>query len=243
MNNNESIFRWIPKNPNKLQRAMLDLYFRFVFSLSPAETYENNPQQYFYHVQKAFWWYLDFSVKRENSKLPQIRKEDEFVRLFHESTPLARFNSAEFFQKHTNHKTNRLRVPRAGAVIVHETGTKILLIRSTKNNLTLPGGKSGSPTEPKLVTAVREVFEETGFDISDIIVPTLFVDVVPFKGASLSRFYVIPNVNDEETQDLSPLTRGEVKSIQWYKISSGHVKRLEAFKAAIKMFPTLFNQD
>lgn len=83
-----------------------------------------------------------------------------------------------------------------------------------------PKGKIGKDEDPS-DCAVREVYEETGFDISSRIISNDYIDA--HNGNSIAiqqstRLFIIPGV--PESTEFTPQTRKEISKIQWHPIES-----------------------
>lgn len=63
--------------------------------------------------------------------------------------------------------------------------------------------------------AVREVLEETGFDIAGIISAKEFLETT--VNDQLTRLYLIPGVS--RSTKFIPRTRNEIRALQWFPIA------------------------
>ena len=103
---------------------------------------------------------------------------------------------------------------------------------SSKASWGFPKGKIGKDEDPA-DCAVREVFEETGYDISPLLSSNNYIDShtatstssssSPSSSSSCSnqqsiRLFIIPNVPEFTT--FTPQTRKEISKIQWHPIES-----------------------
>ncbi len=94
---------------------------------------------------------------------------------------------------------------------------------SSKSSWGFPKGKIGKDEDPA-DCAVREVFEETGFDISSRLSSNNFIDSHNYTATTgnndqkSTRLFIIPGV--AESTVFVPQTRKEISKIQWHKIDS-----------------------
>lgn len=122
------------------------------------------------------------------------------------------------FEEFLQYKT---RVPVRGAILLNEAMDSTVLVKGWKKgaNWSFPRGKINK-NEDDLDCAIREVYEETGFDIREAgLVPKH--DEVKYIEISMReqqiRLYVFRNVPMET--NFQPRTRKEISKIQWYKLS------------------------
>lgn len=109
----------------------------------------------------------------------------------------------------------KLSVPTYGAIILSEDLKHVLLVQSfwAKSSWGFPKGKINE-TESPTNCAIREVVEETGFDISNLIDPNDFIESI--VSDQFTRLYIIQNV--PKTTVFQPQTRNEIKSCEWFPI-------------------------
>lgn len=105
--------------------------------------------------------------------------------------------------------------------------TKVLMVKGWKSNATwgFPRGKINKD-EPDDVCAIREVFEEIGFDISPYLVPEDFIDITIRQ--KNFKLYIIRGVPGNTK--FCPQTRKEISKIEWHD-----VKTLPAFSSESKV--------
>jgi len=143
------------------------------------------------------------------------------LRIFQHCPLLASFpveNHMRAFEEFLQYKT---RVPVRGAILLNEAMDSTVLVKGWKKgaNWSFPRGKINKD-EDDLDCAVREVYEETGFDIREAgLVP--HKDEVKFIEVTMReqqmRLYVFRDV-PMDTQ-FEPKTRKEISKIEWYKLS------------------------
>ena len=122
------------------------------------------------------------------------------------------------FEEFLQYKT---RVPVRGAILLNEAMDSTVLVKGWKKgaNWSFPRGKINKD-EDDLDCAIREVYEETGFDIKEAgLVPK--DDEVKYIEISMReqqiRLYVFRNIPMDTL--FQPKTRKEISKIAWYKLS------------------------
>lgn len=107
-------------------------------------------------------------------------------------------------------------VPTYGAILLTPDMKHCLLVQSffAKNSWSFPKGKVNENEEPDKC-AVREVYEETGFDCGQLINPNAFVEGQT-SNFQYTRLYIVKNVPMETK--FCPRTRNEIKDCSWFTI-------------------------
>ena len=76
--------------------------------------------------------------------------------------------------------------------------------------------------------AVREVLEETGYDISQMISAQKFLETT--VNDQLTRLYIIPGV--PHLTKFIPRTRNEIRAVQWFAIADLPTNKKDALTKA-----------
>ncbi|CAA7031498.1 unnamed protein product [Microthlaspi erraticum] len=138
-----------------------DLCSRFV--LNVPEEDQQSFERILFLVESAYWYYEDNAV--ENDPTLKSLSLKEFTSLLFNSCAVLRpyvANIGDIFKDFTSYKC---RVPVTGAIILDETYERCLLVKGWKgSSWSFPRGKK-SKDEEDHACAVREVLEETGFDM------------------------------------------------------------------------------
>ncbi|KYM94740.1 mRNA-decapping enzyme 2 [Cyphomyrmex costatus] len=110
------------------------------------------------------------------------------------------------------------KLPTYGAIILNEDVTKVLLVQSYwgKNKWGFPKGKLDCRKEPYQY-AVREVREETGFDITKYIKINEYIEST--INDKIIRLYIIICDLSLDTK-FKPQTREEIMDIRWFDVST-----------------------
>lgn len=107
-------------------------------------------------------------------------------------------------------------VPTYGAILLDEKMENVLLVQGywARSSWGFPKGKVNKEERPH-DCAVREVQEETGFDISKLIDKEEYIDHC--VNEQQIRLYIITGVTKDTK--FHPKTRKEIKSIEWFPIN------------------------
>ncbi|RZC76937.1 hypothetical protein C5167_001141 [Papaver somniferum] len=179
------------------QELLDDLCSRFVLNV-PKEDLESF-ERILFLVEQAHWFYEDNSVEQN----PSLK-----------SLSLREFTSLnDIYKDFTSYK---VRVPVTGAIILDESFERCLLVKGWKigASWSFPRGKKNKDEEDN-TCAVREVLEETGFDISKLLKVDEYIEVT--IGEQRVRLYIIAGVKDDTV--FAPQTKKEISEISWHRIS------------------------
>lgn len=107
-------------------------------------------------------------------------------------------------------------VPTYGAILLSEGNTHVLLVQSywAKSSWGFPKGKVNEAEEPAHC-AIREVYEETGFDITNYIDAENYLESV--INEQLVRLYIVTGISLETK--FQPRTRYEIKACEWFSVA------------------------
>nr|CAH0105290.1 unnamed protein product [Daphnia galeata] len=167
---------------------------------------------------------LDDLCSRFIVNVPEEERKDLHLSFLHKYIPN--------FERHLEQfREYKQAVPTFGAILLNEELTHILFNRFylnfeklqqvllvqgfwSKSSWGFPKGKVNEGEDPARC-AVREVLEETGFDISHLISVKEFLETT--VNDQLTRLYIIPGV-PHETKFI-PRTRNEIRALQWFPIA------------------------
>ncbi|PKS10395.1 hypothetical protein jhhlp_002146 [Lomentospora prolificans] len=202
----------------QLEDWLDDLCVRFIINL-PQEDLSSVPRICF-QVEEAQWFYEDF-IRPLDPTLPSMSLRTFCLRIFQHCPLLTTFPVGAHIQAFEEFLQYKTRIPVRGAILLNEAMDSVLLVRGWKKgaNWSFPRGKINKD-EDDLDCAIREVYEETGFDIRDAGLvasqkETKFIEVT-MRDQQI-RLYVFRDV-PMDTQ-FQPRTRKEISKIQWYKLS------------------------
>lgn len=192
---------------------LLILYSRFIINVPEEE--RKDLVRICFQIELAHWFYLDFYCTEENPKLKPCNMKDFATHIF---------QHIPFLIPHVPHidavleqwREYKQNVPTFGAIVLNEDMTKVLLVQSywARNSWGFPKGKVNEDEEP-LHCAVREVLEETGFDISNLIDKSEYIESI--INDQVVRLYIISGV--QEDTKFQPKTRKEIKNVEWFDVA------------------------
>ncbi|KAL8739965.1 MAG: hypothetical protein Q9190_007276, partial [Brigantiaea leucoxantha] len=195
-----------------------DLCVRFIINL-PQEELES-VERICFQVEEAQWYYEDF-VRPLDPDLPSLNLRHFCLRIFQHCPILSEFSPyhhSTAFEEFLAYKT---RVPVRGAIMLNEAMDAVVLVKGWKKgaNWSFPRGKINKD-ESDLDCAIREVYEETGYDVESAGLvgnpeETKFIDVaIQHQHLRLYVFLGVPMDTHFEAR-----TRKEISKIQWWKLS------------------------
>lgn len=191
---------------------------RFIINL-PQEELES-VERICFQVEEAQWYYEDF-VRPLDPDLPSLNLRNFCLRIFQHCPLLSEFSPyhhSTAFEEFLAYKT---RVPVRGAILLNEAMDEVVLVKGWKKgaNWSFPRGKINKD-ESDLDCAIREVYEETGYDVQRAGLvgdpkDTKFIDVA-IQHQHL-RLYVVRGVPVDTYFEAR--TRKEISKIEWWKLS------------------------
>ena len=167
-------------------------------------------------IEQAHWFYIDFYVNDPKYKLAQSNMKEFAAHIF-QHIPFLRDHANRVDEIIEEWKEYKLAVPTYGAIILNTFLDKVLLVQGfwAKASWGFPKGKVNED-EPPDQCAVREVLEETGFDISSYLEEEEWLE--QNINEHTVRLYLIPGV--PENTKFQTITRCEIKDIRWFDINS-----------------------
>ncbi|KAJ5492205.1 mRNA decapping protein 2 Box A [Penicillium expansum] len=202
----------------RLEDWLDDLCVRFIINL-PREELES-VERICFQVEEAQWFYEDF-IRPLDPALPSMNLKTFAMRIF-QHCPLmsswSHYHHVAAFQEFLDYKT---RVPVRGAIMLNQEMDEVVLVKGWKKgaNWSFPRGKINKG-EKDLDCAIREVYEETGFDVREANLVKNNDDVkyieITMREQHM-RLYVFRGVLRDTY--FEPRTRKEISKIEWYKLS------------------------
>jgi 8-oxo-dGTP pyrophosphatase MutT (NUDIX family) len=130
--------------------------------------------------------------------------------------PLLRCDPTEVEKHLENFLHYKQRVNVYGAIILNTTLDKVLLVKGwySRSSWGFPRGKINKD-EPEISCAIREVYEEIGYDLTGMIDPKEFIEL-KIREQNIKLFIVhgVP-----ETTNFAPQTRKEISKIEWHLVN------------------------
>ena len=190
-----------------------DLCCRFIINIPSDEL--QSVQRVGFQVELCHWFYEDF-VRQECPSLKSYSLKHFSKMLFGHCPLLTHWVAAhdQLFNQFQQYKT---RVPVCGAIIMNNTLDKVLLVRGWRSNASW-GFPKGKINKDELVTscAIREVYEEIGFDISPYIRQNEYLE--RFISDQKIRLYIIAGIPEDTL--FQTRTRKEIGAINWFPLNA-----------------------
>lgn len=209
--------------PLTLPEWLDDLTVRFLLNLPPSEL--SSVPRLCFQVEEAQWFYEDFvrpAVAAAGAPpLPALPLRQFCLLLFQHCPLFNGFTDAQHLAAYEEFLAYKVRVPVRGAIMLNEKMDKLVLVRGWKKGASwsFPRGKINKD-EKDLVCAIREVYEETGYDLEKAgLVPededeAKYIDITMRE--QHMRLFVFRGV-PEDTY-FEPRTRKEIGKISWYDL-------------------------
>ncbi|WBW73304.1 mRNA decapping complex catalytic subunit Dcp2 [Schizosaccharomyces osmophilus] len=189
-----------------------DLSARFILNL-PAEE-QSSVERLCFQIEQAHWFYEDF-IRAQNDQLPSLGLRVFSARLFAHCPLLWKWSKVheEAFDDFLRYKT---RIPVRGAILLDKSLQRCLLVKGWKasSGWGFPKGKIDKD-ESDVDCAVREVYEETGFDLTGHINSNEYIDMT-IRGQNV-RLYIIPEMSLDTV--FESRTRKEISKIEWHMLA------------------------
>ncbi|EKM83889.1 hypothetical protein AGABI1DRAFT_66937 [Agaricus bisporus var. burnettii JB137-S8] len=194
------------------EEVLEDLSSRFILNLPDEEL--ASLERICFQVEQAHWFYEDF-IREQNPVFPSLPLKKFSAMLFHACPLLHQWSNdhENAFNLFMQYKT---RVPVCGAIMLNSTWDKCVLVKGWKSSSGwgFPKGKINED-EPKHTCAIREVLEETGYNLAGKLKPEDVIEL-SIKEQRISLF-IVPGV--EEDFPFETKTRKEISRIEWFQLS------------------------
>lgn len=202
----------LPASSHTIPLEILDeLAARFLINLPEDE--KEDLVRVCFQVELAHWFYLDFYL----SEYPHLSKcsMEQFAAHMFRHLPFLEEYSENVSEVLCAWSEYKLSVPVYGAIIIDSSLSKVLMVQGfgKKACWNFPKGKVNQG-EASHDCAVREVLEETGYDIGPMLDKNHYLEQV-INGQSVRLFLVSGVLEDTE---FSPKSRGEIQNIQWWDL-------------------------
>jgi mRNA-decapping enzyme subunit 2 len=137
---------------------------RFIINLPQEELV--SVERICFQIEEAQWFYEDF-IRPLDAALPPLNLR-KFCALIFAYCPLLSKFAAFHEAAYTEFLAYKTRVPVRGAILLNHQMDHVLLVKGWKKGAkwSFPRGKINKD-EPDLDCAIREVYEETGYDAKE----------------------------------------------------------------------------
>eukprot|EP00096_Caligus_rogercresseyi_P004418 TRINITY_DN18674_c0_g1_i1.p1 TRINITY_DN18674_c0_g1~~TRINITY_DN18674_c0_g1_i1.p1 ORF type:complete len:337 (-),score=65.42 TRINITY_DN18674_c0_g1_i1:79-1089(-) len=204
------------RSPTLPSGILDDLGSRFIINV--PESQRKDIIRICFQLELAYWFYLDFYVENNGSHnykgLSSCSMRDFCDNMF---------RHIGFLREHVdkvgdileNWKVYKFAVPTYGAIILNQDLTHILLVRGywSKTSWGYPKGKVNED-EPPHTCAIREVLEETGYNIAPLLHKDEYLEIDVHDRTT--RLYIIPGV--PMSTEFKPRTRNEIRDVKWFPL-------------------------
>ena len=165
----------IVQNSTPSKALLESLAVRFILGLPMSEL--QSFERLLFAVEQAWWHYEDHERQKTSPPLKSLSLKEFTGRIFDASPGLEPFKGS-LEQILSSFSAYKRTVPVCGAIILDPSMTKCLLVRGYKEGAGwgFPRGKL-SLNESDEECAIREVMEETGYDIGDTLSPSDFIQM------------------------------------------------------------------
>ncbi|KAI8957112.1 hypothetical protein F5Y11DRAFT_340764 [Daldinia sp. FL1419] len=194
-----------------------DLCVRFIINL-PREDLSSVARICF-QIEEAQWFYEDF-IRPLDPALPSMSLRSFSLKMFQHCPLLASFSAESHIKAFEEFMQYKTRVPVRGAVMLNDDMDAAVLVRGYKKGASwsFPRGKINKD-EDDLDCAIREVYEETGYDLREAGLVDKNEPVHPLEVTMHDqqvRLYVFRGVPEDTVFETR--TRKEIGAIKWYKV-------------------------
>lgn len=196
-----------------------DLCVRFIVNLPQEELL--SVERICFQIEEAQWFYEDFIRPLDPHNLPSMHLR-KFSQLMFQHCPLFSAYSAELHQQaYDQFLAYKTRVPVRGAIMLNQDMTHAVLVKGWKKGAkwSFPRGKINKE-ENDLDCAVREVWEETGYDLNEagLVLPEDQMKSITVTMREQSMMLYVFRGVPMDTY-FEPRTRKEISKIDWYKLT------------------------
>ncbi|EOA87394.1 uncharacterized protein SETTUDRAFT_116370 [Exserohilum turcica Et28A] len=196
-----------------------DLCVRFIVNLPNEEL--QSVERICFQIEEAQWFYEDFIRPLDPHNLPSMHLR-KFSQLMFQHCPLFSAYSEQLHQQaYEQFLAYKTRVPVRGAIMLNEEMTHAVLVKGWKKGAkwSFPRGKINKE-ESDLDCAVREVWEETGYDLrqADLVEPDENMKKITVTMREQSMMLYVFRGVPMDTH-FEPRTRKEISKIGWYKLT------------------------
>ncbi|KAI8932130.1 hypothetical protein NX059_011014 [Plenodomus lindquistii] len=196
-----------------------DLCVRFIVNLPNEEL--QSVERICFQIEEAQWFYEDFIRPLDPNNLPSMHLR-KFSQLMFQHCPLfSAYSEALHQQAYEQFLAYKTRVPVRGAIMLNQDMTHAVLVKGWKKGAkwSFPRGKINKE-ESDLDCAVREVWEETGYDLheADLVEPDEHMKSITVTMREQSMMLYVFRGVPMDTY-FEPRTRKEISKIDWYKLT------------------------
>ncbi|KAF2111388.1 hypothetical protein BDV96DRAFT_582078 [Lophiotrema nucula] len=195
-----------------------DLCVRFIINLPHEELL--SVERICFQIEEAQWFYEDF-IRPLDPSLPSMNLRRFSLLMFQHCPLSSNYSELHHTQAYEDFLAYKTRVPVRGAIMLNEDMSQAVLVKGWKKGAkwSFPRGKINKD-EPDLDCAVREVYEETGYDLkgAGLVKPEEDMKKIAVSMREQNmQLYVFRGVPMDT--HFEPRTRKEISKIDWYKLT------------------------
>eukprot|EP00913_Durusdinium_trenchii_P010836 g10165.t1 len=187
-------------------------------SLKQGTSKSSGRSHSFSNSKKAHWFYLDEIVEHEKGSYPAL-DVFAFVELLAETKEVLRSlrHPDEWVELYRRWSDRRMSKGRAGAVIFDGRLESILMVQSFRGSFSFPAGKL-EDDETEVECAIREVQEELGMDLSQLLNERQHVKaILSDKERRIPMTLFV--ISTPEKVQVKPSTKKEIQKIAWIHVT------------------------
>ncbi|CAM9331057.1 unnamed protein product, partial [Ectocarpus fasciculatus] len=196
-----------------LDEALTEVEARFIVTLPKQEIKQS--ERLFFHIEQAYWFYEDFFADKHNN-LPHYKTLKQFTEVLIAHCPQLRHltgKMAALFESFCDYKAS---IPVCGCIMLNAAMSRMVLVRNWKGtSWSFPRGKINQNESP-FDCAMRETYEETGFNPRAHCKEENVLTLREKQGKS-AKMYIAIGV--PENTEFDPQTRKEISKVQFHDIS------------------------
>lgn len=196
-----------------IKEVLDEVEARFLYNLPESEL--NQTDRLFFQIEQAYWYYEDFKADKY-SHLPHFASLKTFAeKMFNHSALLSKMGG-KFSELFTDFRQYKSGIPVFGCIILNPKMNKVALVCDyNSKSWMFPRGKVNEG-ESDMSCAIREVFEETGFNAA----PYCKEDdhLVVFQDGKKVKLYIASYVPENIPFDIK--VRKEISAVQFYPIDA-----------------------
>ncbi len=199
-----------------LERVLEDLLVRFVINCPQEDL--STVERLFFQIEEAQWYYLDY-VRYQESSLPSLKMKAFSNKILEIFPYVWKWGDpSDAVRQFGLYKSG---IPVRGDILLNKNMSKVLLVKGMGSNSAwgFPRGKI-SKDESDESCAIREVYEEIGFDIKDHIRSDDYIDRT-INGKN-HKMFILKNIPLDTV--FVPQTRNEIGQIEWHDIKQLNAK-------------------
>lgn len=192
-----------------LDDALEDVEARFLYNLPETELLQVD--RLFFQLEQAWWFYEDFMAD-VNDALPHFKQLKTFAERVFSHCPLLSKSNSQFTELFNNFSMYKSQIPVCGCIMLNPEMTKAVLVCTWKGkSWGFPRGKINE-NEEALDCAIREVYEECGFDTTSLCKEE--DQLVVIEESKAIKLFIAANV--PENTAFAPQTRKEISDVQFF---------------------------